>query len=309
MKKFYVLGIRIFLVIFLLNQVTFINAEELKSAFESNPFEEMILGCIRPLGSVRTLRESSSLLEDNFEKLKNMVLGNAACANKTNTTKDVTFKPGELETKMLVHCTAVQVKKYYGKEGYEYKDSYAFGSDENGSAVAYPEFGSLEDAINASKDMYCIHLIGAYDIPRIGEENCTGLNETAFLKCANRGVMLAWYEYHNCIDDVVLQGYDFLENNCCSGVRKCSGQIGVNGTVIDELYDLNAGAGREVNFNLIKFFPRKVARILDMSSTSSKISVNKAKQGAMSVISWIKSLWNSDSKSSDPKNDEEDKSL
>jgi hypothetical protein len=57
-KKFYVLGIRIFLVIFLLNQVTFINAEELKSAFESNPFEEMILGCIRPLGSVRTLRES-----------------------------------------------------------------------------------------------------------------------------------------------------------------------------------------------------------------------------------------------------------
>jgi hypothetical protein len=311
-KKFYVLGIRIFLVIFLLNQVTFINAEESQPTFESKSFEEEILACIRPLGSIRTLKEiiseSISSLGDNFEKLKNMTLGNAACVNKTNTTKDWTFKPGELETEILVHCTAVQVRKHYGKEGYEYRDSYAFGSDENYTAVAYPEFESLEEAVNASKDMQCIPLIGVYDIPIISGQ-CRGLNGTNFLKCANREVILLWYDYHNCIDDVVLQGYNFLENNCCSGVRKCATQIRVNSTVIDELYNLNAGAGREVNFNLTKIFPHETARILDMSSTSSKISAGKAKRKGISFISWIKSFWTSDSKSSDPKNDKEDKPL
>jgi hypothetical protein len=82
-KKFYVLGIRVFLVISLLSQGTFINAEELKLTFESDPYEEMILACIRPLGSIRTVMEKP-------RKLKKVILGNAAGVNeKTNTIEDV----------------------------------------------------------------------------------------------------------------------------------------------------------------------------------------------------------------------------
>lgn len=268
MKRFYVLSIRIFFVIFLLNQVAFINAEELKSTLESHPYEEEILACVRPLGSIRKVT-------DKYEELKKIIVGNVAGVNeKTNTINDGTFKPGdELETKMLVHCTAVQVRKYSKKEGFEYRDSYAFGSNENGTAVAYPEFGSLEEVVNASKSLQCLPLIGVYDIP-----DCRGLSGVPFLKCANRGVNLLWYDYHNCIDDVTLEGYNFLENNCCSGVRKCGEQIGANGTIIDELYNLNAGAGREVNFNLTKLFHHSVARVLDMSSTSSQVSAAKVKE-------------------------------
>lgn len=154
MRKFYVLSIRIFLVVSLLNQVLFANSEAIGSGSGNTTYdancEEIILGCTRYLSSIRSVEGWS-------ERQKDLILHSLAplSNNEKERSKDGSFNPErEFERgRVLVHCTAVRVRRCCNEKGEwvdKYIASHAFGV-EKGEAVSYSEFDTPEEAVRNSK--------------------------------------------------------------------------------------------------------------------------------------------------------------